>query len=244
MLKLIMAPNVPTRRNGLTPLRLRTVRVRALVVVLKHFEQTLMKSMLTYSYYGLPCRSLPVASSVTSIVCLFRRDRGSVRVMVLCVVVPPCGPSVTTSVSNRTSGGMVNLKIPVGSLSSSRLLTTLLIRLTYVQMVMCSFRFPSLPWVESRLLTLALYMFIAPAAPDSMGGTLNVSNVGQETSEDVLIVHLMNFVLTLVISISSKAATDIFVTTIVLFLQNLHAASSQAMGVESNGLVFVHYVPV
>lgn len=71
--------------------------------------------------------------------------------------------------------------------------------------------------MESNLLTLALYMFIAPAAPDSMGGTLNVSNVGQEINEDVLIVHLMNLVVMLVISIDSNAAMDTFVTTGFLF---------------------------
>lgn len=130
VLKLTMAPNVPTRRNGLTSFKLRTVKVSALVVVLKQLEQMLMKSMLVYSYYGLLCNVLPIAVLVTCVVCLVRHDRGSVCVMVLCVVVPSCGPSVTTSVSNRTNGGIVNLKIPVGNLSSNRFLTMLLIRLT------------------------------------------------------------------------------------------------------------------
>lgn len=88
VLNLIIAPSVPTRRNGLTPFKLRTVKVSAFVVVLKQLEQMLMKSMLSYNYYGLRSPLL-LAPPVTRVVCLFRRDRGRVRVIVLCVVVPP-----------------------------------------------------------------------------------------------------------------------------------------------------------
>lgn len=82
-------------------------------------------------------------------------------------------------------------------------------------------------------------MFIAPAAPESIGGTLNVNNVGHETNDEVLMVHFMNFVLTLVIRISSNAATDIFVTTIALF----DPLIDTIMGVKCNGPVFENTGP-
>lgn len=47
---LTRAPNVPTPRNGLTPVVLSTVRVRALVFVLKQLEQTVIVIMFSYIY--------------------------------------------------------------------------------------------------------------------------------------------------------------------------------------------------
>lgn len=223
VLALTSAPSVPTRRNGLTPFVLSIVSVYALVLVLKHLSHIVMNVMLSYTYYGLPDTGRADVGVDVGVLLSFRfrgAARDSVRVTMLvvvrCVRTWLCGPIVTTSESNRTSGGMVNLKTPGLRSSSSVVLVMFFIVLTSMQATECSCRLCSLPWVFSMLLTLALTMLMAPSVPVRIGGTFSVSRVGHDISEDVLIVHFMNLVLTLVSRTSSTATSEKLVTIIVL----------------------------
>lgn len=156
----------------------------------------------------------PVVLAVLAVLAVLTRPS---RVAVLVVVRPVrtwlCGPTVTTSESSKTSIGVVNLKISGLSPSNRNVLVILLNVLTIIHATECIVRFPSLPCVFTMLLTFALIMLMAPEVPVNIGGTLNVSRVGHEISDDVFIVQFMNFVLTLVNRTSSNEATEKFVTT-------------------------------